>query len=85
MSNYAYGIIRRLVGSGTSPEEDECHFDGWYSDRTLAKQIFTTWGADYPDHHVELIRSVMAKPSGVRFTDKDVKRIFKPDEKLWLV
>jgi hypothetical protein len=62
-----------LVGSGKSPEHDECHLDGCYFDEDIARQVFAVWGVDYPDYVVELVRVMVQKPPGVAFTEKEMR------------
>jgi hypothetical protein len=42
-----WGIIRYLPGTGLTPQEDKCHFDGWYSDRADAYEIYIDWRKRY--------------------------------------
>ena len=60
--NYGFAVIRRLVGSGRSPERDESHIDGCYFVKADAQYVFEQWSAAYPDHVVELVRIMDQKP-----------------------
>lgn len=48
MKENGWGIIRYAPTSGAFPEDDECHFDGWYADRDDAKAIYDDWCRRFP-------------------------------------
>lgn len=59
------GIIRYLPGSGNSPEEDQCHFDGWYQGaegKEMAERVYKLWCELFqPDWHVVIIEGKTAR------------------------
>lgn len=52
-----FGIIR-FKPTGWSPENDPCHFDGWYARRDDAQEIMDRWVKAHAGWHVALIDCV---------------------------
>lgn len=50
-----WGIVRYLVMPGVAPYEDPCAFDGWYTERAMAQQIYAMWCKEYPNWIVALV------------------------------
>lgn len=50
-----WGIMRYAPGTGLFPEDDACHFDGWYKDRADAHDIYGDWCVRYPGWIVAVI------------------------------
>jgi hypothetical protein len=70
----SWGIVRYLRGRGRIPEKDECHFDGWYSVRSIAKEIYDQWCKRYPNWIVALVKQDEVKfQTGADLNDK-IKR-----------
>jgi hypothetical protein len=61
----SYGIIA-VIWSGSSPEDDEAHFDRWYSSRGLAESMFEYYKKQYPHHDVFLVVPEKAAERGMR-------------------
>jgi hypothetical protein len=49
-----YGVIAYIPGRG-APQDDEAHFDGWYSIREWAEEVFRMFVRDYPGALVHLV------------------------------
>jgi hypothetical protein len=49
MSDQAWGIIRYIPCQGLFPDEDPCAFDGWYTIKSWAQEVYDNWCRDYPD------------------------------------
>ncbi len=89
-----WAVIRRLVGSGGTPEEDECHFDGCYFDvesdpkddtgKAMALSTYVGWCADYPEQHVVLVRIEQQKIPGAPFADKEAREAFAGVKNVWV-
>lgn len=55
MSGKSWGIIRYAAGSGAGPEDDCAAFDGWYSDRDDAANVYRWWCERHPHWIVALV------------------------------
>jgi hypothetical protein len=55
-----YGIIAIIHLPGVSPECDEAHFDGWYSDRQDARDVFALFKKRYPEADVFVVEQTQA-------------------------
>jgi hypothetical protein len=51
----SWGIIRYAPGTGVVPDEDVSRFDGWYSDRADAHDVYVRWCDRYPGWIVALV------------------------------
>ncbi|MDI3563545.1 helix-turn-helix domain-containing protein [Bradyrhizobium sp. Arg816] len=56
-----WGIVRYAPGTGRTPEEDKCHFDGWYSRKEDAQDVFADWCARHPGWIVALVSQQEAR------------------------
>jgi hypothetical protein len=54
MEKPEYGIIAYIPGAGI-PQDDEAHFDGWYTDREDAEGVFQSFRQDYPSALVHIV------------------------------
>jgi hypothetical protein len=61
MNTQCYGIIRYLPRPGGQPQEDPCHFDGWYQIESWATSIYAGWCKDYPDWIVSIVTAERIK------------------------
>jgi hypothetical protein len=68
MSKSTYGVIRYLPGPGV-PEDDEAHFDGWYTDKNVAGALFMDWKRRWPRWIVALV----ASEGDVHFGDNGIE------------
>jgi hypothetical protein len=58
-----YGVVRYLPGSG-APEDDDCHFDGWYRSIDAAREVYHMWREAYPEWTVGLVGGVEIRFGG---------------------
>jgi hypothetical protein len=65
-----WGIIRYAAGSGSFPEDDCAAFDGWYSDRADALEIYRDWCKRFPHWIVGLVKS-----EEIRFSDSAWEKV----------
>ena len=65
-----FGVIRYLPGAGCQPQEDPCHFDGWYQIESWATSIYERWCKDYPDWIVSIVTAERIRFN--EFTDHEV-------------
>jgi hypothetical protein len=57
----AYGIMAIIHYPGVSPECDEAHFDGWYSNIADAADIFELFKQRYPRADVFIVNQEQAE------------------------
>lgn len=55
-----YGVLAHIPGVAT-PQDDEAHFDGWYSTREQADEIFKVFVSDHPSALVHIVQRVHSK------------------------
>lgn len=66
-----WGIIRYAAGTGDTPEEDTCCFDGWYSVRSIAAEIARDWRKQYPGWNIIIVMEDQSWFSGVEWKAKE--------------
>jgi len=50
-----YGVLAYISKGGRLPRDEECHFDGWFSDRSWAEATFEDFCKRYPTALVHLV------------------------------
>jgi hypothetical protein len=67
----SWGIIRYAVSSGFSPESDCAAFDGWYTDRAEALEVYKFWCRIHPHWTVALVQFDEARFSNATWATWD--------------
>jgi hypothetical protein len=57
----SWGVLRYVITPGVFPDEDPCAFDGWYSERAFAFEVYKLWRRDYPNWVVALVHQDTAR------------------------
>ena len=52
----SWGVMRKADWSGSTPEEDCCHFDGWYANRHDAVAIYNRWRSKFRGWTIVIVR-----------------------------
>jgi hypothetical protein len=54
----AYGVLAYVPTPGRLPQNDECHFDGWFTERSWAEVAFEDFCKCYPTAIVHIVTSI---------------------------